>query len=335
VNIPPTTHRAAAVLAAATALGATAACRLDPLVDDKPGASASILPSNASVPSVADEPDLLTQIALNDGLDPNALAASGGVISRGTGFSNGDTVHFWAFGAADRAPAPIYILGTGDAAAAFTPLTTHLPLVDAVPGDSEYNPIHTIYRVVVTGAYHDEKITTTAALADAVQIGLVSEPVAIKTFIDSPIVRPGTRIEVATGVTAMPTQVYAHGHIADTYQFGGALGLQPNPFGLLPTAQVSFLRTSTGGDYDATRPIFQATIPTAAPKMMTTYTPLSVVVDVDLSVATADNLKRDGDLFGRSAATGAITSTVSPPVAAFTVTSTLLVLQLQFAEGSL
>lgn len=332
----PTTHRAAAVLATAAAtLGATAACRLDPLVDDKPGASASILPSNAAVPSVADDPDLLNQITLNDNLDPDTLEASGGVIPRGTGFSNGDMVHFWAFGAADRAPAPIYILGTGDAAAGFTPLTTHLPLVDAVPGDTEYNPIHTIYRVVVTGAYNDQKITTTAALADAVQIGLVQEPVAIKVAIDSPIVRPGTRIEVAPGVTAMPTQVYAHGHIADTYQFGGALGLQPNPFGLLPTKQVSFLRTSNSIGYDATRPIFQATIPAAAPKTMPNYTPLSVVVDVDLSVTAADNIKRDGDLFGRSAATGAITSTVSPPVAAFNVTSTLLVLQLQFAEGSL
>ncbi|HEY0478206.1 MAG TPA: hypothetical protein VGD37_11860 [Kofleriaceae bacterium] len=334
--MPPTTHRVAAALAAAAAsLGATVACRLDPLVDDKPGASASILPSNAAIPSVADDPDLLNQITLNDGLDPSALDASGGVIPRGTGFSNGDLVHFWAFGAADRAPAPIYLLGTGDAAAAFTPLTTHLPLVDAVPGDSEYNPIHTIYRVVVTAAYHDQKITTTAALADAIQLGLVSAPVAIKTFVDSPIVRPGTRIEVATGVTAMPTQVYAHGHIADTYQFGGALGLQANPFGLLPTKQVSFLRTSNSVGYDTTRPIFQATIPTAAPKTMTTYTPLSVVVDVDLSITAADNLKKDGDLFGRSAATGAITSTVSPPVAAFTVTSTLLVLQLQFAEGLL
>jgi hypothetical protein len=315
-------------------LAVTAACRLDPLVDDKPGASANILPSDAKIPAVADNPDLLTQITLNDSLDTKALTTSMGLIVRGTGFSDGNPVKFWAFGASRRAPAPIYVFGTGDALTSFQP-NDHLPLVDALPGDTEYNPIHTIYRVVVTDRYHGEKITTTGALADAIQIGLVEEPVSIKSFIDGPIVRPGTMIELGTTTKAAPTQIYGRGHIADIYVFGGGLtgglGMQLNPFGLLPTSQVSFLRTSTGATYDPERPIFQATIPAPG---KAAYTPLSIVINVDLSPG-AGTITKDADLFMRSPpTTGTITATQGT-VAQFAVTATTLLLQLQFAEDTL
>ncbi|HMG56791.1 MAG TPA: hypothetical protein VK601_24990, partial [Kofleriaceae bacterium] len=272
-------------LAIALAVAATAACRLDPLVEDQPGASGSILPSGAPVPSVTDSSELLNQITLNDSLDTKALAMTGGVIVRGTGFTSvagvGTQVPFWAFGEAERAPAPIYILGRGDPTTPmFQDIKEHPPLVGAVPGDGEYEPVHTIYRVQVTDKYAGEKITTTRALADAVDIGLVQAPVAIKQFVNWPIVRPGLRLEVGGSVEPIaPTPVYGHGHMVDSFPLGGALGTQPNPFGLLPTSQVSFVRAQLEPTYNTARPIFQASVPTAAPSMNPNYTPVSVVVN--------------------------------------------------------
>jgi hypothetical protein len=102
---------------------------------------------------------------------------------------------------------------------------------------------------------------------------------------------------------------------------------------VLPASQVSFVREVLKGTYDASRPIFQATIPTMPPPaMVTTYTPLSVVVNVDLAPGfLAASLTRDSDLFLR-APTGEITGTTAA-VAAFQITSSLLLLQLQFKDG--
>ena len=319
----------------AASLVVTSAC-LGPRVSDMPGASANILPSDATIQPVAQNADLLNQITLNDSLDDKALMP-GGVIQRGTGASNGASVMYWAFGDADRAPAPIYLFGTGDPTKpSFQPFPPdgHLPLVEAVPGDAEYEPIHTIYNVAVTERYHGEKITTMGALADAIEIGLVQEPVATKIFVNWPIVRPGLRLEVGgTAGTKPPTPLYSHGYIVDSFPLGGMYSMQPDPFGLLPTSQVSFLREPQQPAYDSTRPIFQATIPTSQPQMSANYTPVSIVVNVDLTTTgAASGIHGDGDLFTRSSTTGAITGT-KPIVRQFTVTTTTLDLQLQYGDG--
>lgn len=326
-------QRALAILVA-TAAATGAACRLDPLVPDDPGASAAILPADAAIPLVTVNEELTNQITLNDSLDSKALATSGNLIQRRIGgfAANGDMVQYWSFGKVNRAPAPIYLFGTGDPTTTSFKQNTHLPLVDAVPGDVEYSPLHAIYRVKVTDKYQGEKITTTAALADAIDLGLVEAPVAVKNFINSPIVRPGTRLDVGTGGPASPTTVYARGYIVDSYQFGGTLGVQPNPNGLLPTSQVSFLRGPRDGTYSQARPIFQANIPRTAPVDSANYTALSVVVNVDLTVA-ANTIGRDDELYVRDPATGAIMSTTTD-VLTFSVTTTQLDLQIQFTEGS-
>jgi len=320
----------AALLATAAATGA--ACRLDPLVPDDPGASAAILPADAAIPNVTVNEELTNQITLNDSLDSKALAASGNLIARSTMgvASNGDAVKYWSFGVVNRAPAPMYVFGTGDPMTAFVQ-NSHLPLVDAVPGDVEYSPFHTIYRVRVTDKYKGEKITTTAALADALELGLIEAPVAIKNFVNSPIVRPGTKLEVSMTGTAPPMTVYARGYVVDMYQLGGTLGVQPNPNGLLPTSQVSFVRGPGDGVYIQTRPIFQAGIPTVAPQGTANYTALSVVINVDLNTSTS-SITKDSDLFTRNAM-GAIIATKTE-VVAFNITTTQLDLQIQFAEGS-
>ena len=325
-------QHALAVLAG-TLAAAGAACRLDPLVSDTPGASATIQPADAVIKLVSDNSELTTQITLNDSLDTKALAASGNLIARGTGFSNTVSVPFWSFGVTNRAPAPVYVFGTGDPTTTAFVQNSHLPLVGAVPGDTEYSPVHNIYRVQVTDKYQGEKITTTAALSDAVELGLVAQPVAIKAFINMPLVRPGTKLDVGTGGPALPGAVYAHGYVVDAYRLGGAYAVQPNPNGLIPTSQVSFLRAQEEGVYNQARPIFQATVPTAQPTTTANYTPLSVVVNVDLAPGTTSaSITSDAQLFIRGT-NGAITGT-KPTVLQFTVTATQLDLQLQFSEGS-
>jgi hypothetical protein len=328
----PIMQRALAALVA-TAAATGAACRLDPLVKDDPGASAAILPADAVIPNVTVNAELTNQITLNDSLDSKALASSGNLIQRHGGFAaNGDPVSYWSFGKVNRAPAPIYIFGTGDPTTTSFKQNSHLPLVDAVPGDTEYSPLHAIYRVQVTDKYQGEKITTTAALADAIELGLVAAPVAIKNFINSPIVRPGTRLEVSMTASASPTTVYARGYIVDTYQLGGTLGVQPNPNGLLPTSQVSFMRGPRDGAYSQARPIFQANVPKTPPQDTANYTALTVVVNVDLNTAITA-ISRDDELFTRDPATGAIMNTTAD-VVTFSVTTTQLDLQIQFTEGS-
>jgi len=316
----------AAVLTAALA---TAACRLHPLVDDVPGASSHLLPRGAAVPSVLQNPELASQIGINDGLDDTTLATAGGVIGRGTGLSAGAAVRYWSFGPGTRAPSPLYIFYQ-DTGSGLTPID-HPALIDALPGDRGYSALHTITQVVTTSAYAGELITTPAALADAIELGLVNVPVPTASFVMSPVVLPGTALDVGASAPAQPETVYEGGYAAALFRFGGALGVQPGSM-LLPTSQVSFLREANKATFDATRPIFQATIPTTRATTRATYTPLSVVIDVDLVPAvTADMVTQDSQLFTRSAA-GAITGTTLL-VAQFQITTSILLLQLQFTEG--
>ena len=327
---------AAAAGAALVALGAAPGCRLDPLVSDDPGASANLLPSTASIPSITASTELTTQITLNDGLDSAALALSGGTIALQpggtamTGATTSTTVSWWAFGRAAVDPAPIYVFGTGDPTTADFQENDHPALVESVPGDRDYEPVHSIYRVRVTDKYAGEKITTLGALTDAVDLGLVEPPLAIKNFINSPIVRPGTRLQVSATATAAPRTVYAHGYQVDSYLLGGAFSVQINPVGLLPTNQVSFLRKHGDAAYDRTRPVFQAAVPTGA---MPSYTPVDIVVNVDLMPGVDPKVMNDATLFTRSPMNGQIMSVNTGNVLNFVVTSEILDLQIQFMEG--
>lgn len=305
---------------------ALTAC-LGPRVTDAPGASAHLLSSDATVPSIADNAELASQVTINDGIDDRAFVRAGNLLARGTGRSAGEVVRYWAFGPATSAPSPIYQLY--DQAGV---LLMHPPLLDALPGDPGYSPLHTLNRVVVTDAYRDQLITTIDALTDAIDLGLVDVPETTRTFVDSPLVLPGTKIEVGPDLTAEPELVYARGYQVGMFRFGGELGMQPA--NLLPTAQVSFLRAAHGATYDPTRPIFQATIPTAPATVAPTYTPLSQAVDVDLAEGVdPTTITRDDQLFVRTPA-GAIQSTTRL-VTRFQVTSDIQILQLQFAEGRL
>jgi len=332
----------AAALAAAAAVIGTTGC-LDPLVKDTPGASTHLLPAGTTVPNAVDNPDLKVQITLNDGLDDATFMANAGVVLRGTGMSGGSPVRFWSFGPATQAPSPIYKFFQMTASG-LVPIA-HPALLDALPGDHGYGPIHEINQVVVTDAYNGELITTIDALADAIDLGLVNQPTPVlslpgmttpgKYFVDCPVVLPNTKLDVGgTASTAMPEMMYARGYTVWAFEFGGAPGIQAIPAGgvLMPTSQVSFLREPQK-IYDTTRPIFQATIPTVMPPpLMPSYTPLSVVVNVDLAPGfPASMITKDSDLFMRKP-TGEITGTTSA-VMSFQVTTSIQLLQLQFMDG--
>lgn len=302
---------------------------LDPLVDDVPGASARLLPPGTVVPSAGDNPELANRIAINDGIDDQALATNNGVIPLATGVSNGQTVRYWSLGPATRAPSPLYEFYTRSNGA-LEP-AGHPALVDSLPGDTGYTPLHTLQQVVLTSKYAGEIITTTQALADAVAIGIAEQPVPLVQFVTSPVVLPNVRLDVGSAATVAATTVYGRGFAVGMFRFGGALGVQPGG-ALLPTSQLSFLRKAPETAFNMTRPVFRAGIPAMPPGPNAgNYTPLSAVIQVDLSpTAVATDIMSDEDLFVRS---GGMITGVTENVQQFLITNTLVVWQLQFKEG--
>jgi hypothetical protein len=345
-----------------------AACNLKPLVADTPadGADApqpdaapadaptNVLPKGTPIPSIAENSELITQIRLNDGLSDAALSASGGVVTRSTGKSGGATVRYWNFGPAtveaNNIPvlAPLYVFGTVDpVSSAFTPLTDHPPLIDTICGDTRYSALRRVVDVPVTDKYAGERITTMAALADAIDLGLVGDPVPDGTWVNMPVVLPGTTLEVADDPTVTPplatTQVYGRGYVVDVFELGTSVfGRQPlkSGFETVPVGQDDGLQSgvATGNPpvkSTAIDPqlVFQQTIPTAAPTSSPNYTPLATDVTVRLADGVdPTQITSDSQLFKRSAG-GAITGFFVGTVETFTVNTTTNNLQLQFVEG--
>lgn len=316
---------------------------LDPLVADAPAASANLLPAGTAVPYAYDNPELRTKIAENDGIDDRALAAHNYVPLLTGGFSDGAPVSYWSFGPMTRAPSPLYKFF--DAPETMKPLQA--PLVDALPGDPAYSGVHAIIHVFQGASYDGSLITTPAALADAVELGQVLPPAPTGTFETSPIVVltppsaptgsvPGPDLQVG-GTADAPslakaTPVYGDGVIAGMFELDLPAGVQYGNF-ILPTMQVSLLRGPDDLMFDAARPIFQAQIQTAPPPpdtKVTLYTPLSTVVNVDLKdEAATSTITSDAQLFDRAAG-----KVVGANVDRFEVTSTVLLMPLQFTPGA-
>lgn len=335
------------------------ACNLTPRVSDIPidaapmsdvlGAT-NILPPGSIVPSISENSELLTQIRLNDGLSDSVLAANGNVIVRGTGKSGGGMpVRYWSFGPSPvdnnfAVMAPLYVFGTLDTSAVFTPLTDHPPMIDTICGDIRYSPIRRVIDVPVTDKYTGQRITTVAALSEAIDLGLVGDPVPDGTWVNMPVVLPGVTLEIGAAGTYQPMpsqQVYGRGYLVNVFELGTSLGRQPLKNNAIPIGQASGLQSgvtmgvppvlSTAID---PQPVFQYTIPTVAPPANTpSYTPLATDVTVRLANGIAPSvITNDTDLFKRT--NGAITGYLVDNVASFTINTTTNDLQLQFAEGS-
>jgi subtilisin family serine protease len=319
--------RGAGAAAAAVALGASA-CTLEPLVDDSAGASVHILPPGAEVPRVDEDPELVHQITVHDGLEDGPLAEAMGVIARKTGWASGAAVTYWSFGPATKTGAPVYVLVDGSGVR-----IDHPYLFDTVPGDPGYSAIRRVIHVPITSDYHGERLTTLRALDDAIELGLVETPLPAGTWFDAPVVPPGTTLDVGLGKPPLaPVEVFAGGYRVDTFIFGGDRGVQPLRNGAVPSAQASMLREGSNVAFLAA-PVFQLPVPAAPPTMTSNYTPLCIRVEVRLApgVVAADTIHGDADLFTRSS-NGAITAT-SDNVASFEVTERIENWPLQFVEG--
>jgi len=342
---------------------AVTGCNLGPLVSDEtidappmpdapdaptPG-STNILPPGTAVPSISTNAELVNQIRINDGLNDTTLANNGGVVVRGTGKSAGAIVRYWNFGPMPTESgfavlAPLYVFGRLDGAGAFTPLTDHPPLIDTICGDLRYSPIRRVINVPVTALYAGERITTLAALSDAIELGLVGDPVPDGTWVNLPVVMPSTQLEVGDPLVYPPQpakQVYGRGYLVDVFELGTSLGRQPYRSGSVPIGQASGLQS---GVATGTPPVlstaidpqlvFQYAIPTVPPAGVFSYTPVSTDVVVRLATGIAPSvIVSDADLFKRSTS-GAITGYYIDKVASYTVMTTVNNLQLQFTEGS-
>jgi hypothetical protein len=303
---------------------------LGPLVDDAPGASVHILPAGASVPGIADDPERLHQITVHDGLDDDVLAGSGGVVPRSVGWAAGAEVQYWDFGAAPRVGAPIYVLVEATGAGPRR-LDAHPYLLDSIPGDPRYSPLRRIQLVHVTPRYRGELLTSLAALDDAIELGLVDEPVPAGTWVNAPVVPPGTRLEVGATASAAAAAAFAGGYQVDVFPLGGDLGVQPLR-GNVPLGHASLVREA-GSLRLSDAPVFQWGIPAEPPTDRFNYTPLVAIVEVDLAAdVTADMITADAELF-RRAGNGNITG-VTAAVDDFEVTDRVHNWPIQFVEGA-
>lgn len=317
------------LLAAAASL-TLGGCTLDPLVDDDPAVSVHILPPGTEVPSVDVDSELVYQILVHDGLDDGPLVEAGGVIAPKTGFAGGLPVTYWSFGNAPRIGAQIYVL-VEDTADGPQRIAFHPYLVDSMPGDAGYSPFRRIQHVYVTDLYDGELLTTMRALTDAVELGLVWAPVTTATWMNAPMVAPGTTLEVGRPEPEEPFDVYADGYRVPMFVFGGERGVQPLRSGAIPMAQVSTVREAGAVKY-SDKPIFQLGIPAEVPVDAYNYTALVNVLEVELATGvTAASLTGDADLFTRSM-TGSI-SAMKPVVESFEVSETVRNWPSQFVEG--
>lgn len=315
------------MLVAAIGLGG---CTLDPLVEDEPGESVHILPPGSEVPRIDEDAELVHQISVHDGLDDGPLEEAGFVVARQSGWANGAPVSYWAFGNAPRFAGLGYVLVEDDGDGGWTRVD-HPYLFDAIPGDASYSPFRKLQHVYITDRYDGERLTTIRALEDAVELGLVEEPVNIGLWIDAPVVPPGVTLDTGRAEPDAPVEAYAGGYRVDYFVFGGERGVQPVRNGGMPLGQASVVREA-GQVRFGSAPIFQYGVPAEPAVDGFNWTPLVTMIEVDLAAGVVDDtIAADADLFVRSM-TGSITG-MTALVERFTVTTTVRNLPVQFEEG--
>lgn len=194
VTAPATRHaRCGALRAAGLLLGliGVMGC-MDPLVQDEgaPPDRSLILPPDALVPWVEEDPERAAALAEADGVDE--------LIELRTAFSSGRTVHYWDFGPAPAAAIPVWVVGTLLDDGSFEPVG-HPPVFDAIPGDPGYSPFWQMVMVPVTEAYDGELLPSFAAVVQAVEAGLVRTPVSTLRYINCPVVHRDVRLDMGAG----------------------------------------------------------------------------------------------------------------------------------------
>jgi hypothetical protein len=186
---------------------------LGPQASDTPIVQTMILPAGSTVVSALDDPAVVTQLAVNDGVDD--------VIARQTAFANGAVVHVWDFGAAPDFAAPLFVIVRRDNNGALT-RTPHNTIIEAIPGDPGYSPFWAAFFVEITDRYNGELLTSFAAVEEAVELGLVLPPVAQPFAVNCPIVGANVRVQVADGAPPVGPNAtfYYRGKTVPYFDFG-------------------------------------------------------------------------------------------------------------------
>ncbi len=199
--------RAAAWLVACFLCGCLDGGSPDPI-----GYSSHVRDEGARVPRAEEDMLLTMRIGGNDAVDE--------VVPLHTAYAGGQVVQYWDFGTAGS-PEPAWVFHRRNADGA-TEAIGHPVLIDSVPGDSGYSPVRSLYLVVVTGDYDGERITSFQALEDAIELGLVEEPMAMGTAVNWPVVLAGTVLEVADGDAPVNlVESYYRGRIVMYVPLGG------------------------------------------------------------------------------------------------------------------
>lgn len=185
--------------------GSLCAC-LGPRTTDEPGYSHRLWPEGHKGPKLKDDPRLSATVASGDGL-------ASPMVGLRTAYLDGEPVSYWDFGQATGAASPVWIFRRWDGVDGGTgePIG-HLPLVDTAPGDDGYGPLRAVYLVFVTARYQGEVIPSYEALEDAIELGLVHEPVASGEIVAWPMTRAGAELELPNGDMARPDEVLYRGH---------------------------------------------------------------------------------------------------------------------------
>jgi hypothetical protein len=166
------------------------------------------------VPSVEDDVVLKNRIANNAGLPD--------VVPLRWAYSGGSAVRYWDFGAAASGSLePMWTFRRRQSGGELAPID-HPDLIDSLPGDNGYSPLREILTVVVTDAYAGERITSFAALEDAIDLGLVEEPVRSKRYVDRPVVPADALLASPHGAEPIePEPVYCRGRVASFFRIQG------------------------------------------------------------------------------------------------------------------
>jgi hypothetical protein len=326
----------------------TACERLGPLGDDpmhtpadaNPTGARYVMPAGATVPHVSDNPSMLADIRANDGLSDTQLAMANGVLVRTAGKAGGVNVMFWNFGPALMSGnfpvvSSVYVLVDG-----IQPVN-HPELIDTIPGDPRYSQVRRVMNVPVTATYAGELITSIDALAEALEMGIIGEPVSAGVWRNMPVVPPDTKLELGgTAAPLPPSEVYALGHRVTVFRVGVTQPLRNNSVSIGQESRlISGVPTGTPPVMPTTAdavPVFQYGIPAAPPTDTLNYTPLATQVDVKLAPGVAPTtVLGDAQLYRRMpASTGAINGYFVDTVTSYTITTAVTNRQLQLAEGA-
>lgn len=232
------TNNARPTFACCIAVALLGAC-LDPSPNLHAGYSSELIAAAdaAQVPLLESDDVLRARLDANDGLEMPFIPLRSGFVGQ-------QVVHYWDFGVTPAGAKPMWIFRrrTADGRAVDV---GHYALIDSIPGDTGYTPFRMVYTVFVTDAYAGEKITSVAALEDALELGLLEEPQWKDTYANWPVGLAATELDMGPDREPMHAEpVYYRGKIANHFNLEAAGG--PGAFsvekGPIPTPNVYLLR---------------------------------------------------------------------------------------------